>query len=633
MKNIYMVQPNSQYGNSIYFPYAAGSLIAYSFKNDDVKNNYSFKEFFYKKDDIDSLIETIEEPYLVGFSCYVWNYQYNKAFAKKLKEVYPDCITVFGGHEINEKSDIVGSELCDYIIIGEGEEAFKKLLLHLINKTEIDDVPNLIYKKDGGVHKTGLISQEIPERVSPYVEGYFDDLIKNETLQFSAVFETNRGCPNRCAFCDWGNIKSKIRQYSYDMIKAEIDWMSKNKIEYCYCADSNFGLFEQDKDLVEYIIKKHSENGYPQKFQATYSKTNPQTVFWINKRFNDAGMSKGATLSFQSMTQEVLNNIYRKNMPLSKFTELMSLYNENHIPVYSEIILSLPGETYETLRDGIEKLLECGQHMAINFFNCELLKNSIMNTPAYIDEYKIETVKTEQHQYHVIPNENGIKEYSDIVVSTSSMSRDMWIDCNLLSLFVRTFHNLGLLQCYAIYLYYEKGIQYMDFYEKLIEWSKSNHNTVCGKVYSWLISKYKEVLNGSGSLMCSIEEFGKLTWPLEEGAFLKIILDYDLFYSEIDGFLKSFFDNDELYKELFAYQKSIVKTPYSKGTTLDLSYDFYEFFSCAYTNRYTKLKETPNKLVLDASEVSSDLQEFAINTIWFGRKGGQNIISNIKYIK
>lgn len=631
MKNIYMVQPNSQYGNSIYFPYAAGSLIAYAFKNDDIKAEYSFREFFYKKTEIDSAVEKTEAPYLVGFSCYVWNYEYNKAFAKKIKEIYPDCITVFGGHEINEKSDVIGSDLCDYVILGEGEEAFKGLLLHLINKIEIDKVPNLMYKKDGEIFKTGLISQEIPERVSPYTEGYFDSLMESEELEFSAVFETNRGCPNRCAFCDWGNIKSKIRQYSMDMIKAEIDWMSKNKIEYCYCADSNFGIFERDTEIVDYIIDKFNSSGYPKKFQATYSKNNPQTVFWINKRFNDAGMSKGATLSFQSMNQEVLNNIYRKNMPLSKFTELMSLYNENHIPVYSEIILGLPGESYQTLRDGIENLLECGQHMSINFYNCELLKNSIMNTPSYIEKYKIETVKTEQHKYHVIPDEKGIKEFSDIVVSTSSMTKDMWVDCNMLSVFVRTFHNLGLLQCYAIYLYYEKGIKYMDFYEKLMEWAKNNPDTVCGRVNSWLTKKYREVLGGDGSLMCSVEEFGKLTWPLEEGSFLKIILEYDLFYDEIDSFLRTFFDDEKLYKELSVYQKSIVKTPYSKGASLSLNYDFYEFFRGVYTNRYSSLKQIPNKLILDASEVSSDLPTFAVNTIWFGRRGGQNIINNIKY--
>ena len=72
-----------------------------------------------------------------------------------------------------------------------------------------------------------------------------------------------------------------------------------------------------DSDLfddIDYLIEKNKETGFPQKFQATYSKNNPETVFRINKRLNEAGMCKGATLSFQSLSEKVLENIYRKNM-------------------------------------------------------------------------------------------------------------------------------------------------------------------------------------------------------------------------------------------------------------------------------------------------------------------------------
>ncbi len=84
-----MVQPNSQYGNSVYFPYAVGSLIAYAFENEAIKSEYSFQGFFYKKEDIEDCIGRIDSPFAVGFSCYVWNYEYNKAFAKRIKENGP----------------------------------------------------------------------------------------------------------------------------------------------------------------------------------------------------------------------------------------------------------------------------------------------------------------------------------------------------------------------------------------------------------------------------------------------------------------------------------------------------------------------------------------------------------------
>lgn len=632
LKKIYMVQPNSQYGNSIYFPYAAGSLIAFSFEDERIKNEYEFKGFIYKKSDIEEIVKSLDAPFLIGFSCYVWNYEYNKILAERIKKEYPDCIIIFGGHQVSRESDILNADYVDYCIFGEGEDIFKQLLLCTVDNKDVKNIPNIAYRSETGFVFTEICKMNIPERVSPYLKGYFDELVKNEALEFSAILETNRGCPNKCAFCDWGNEKAKVKSYNIETVKAEIDWMSQNKIEYCYCADANFGLFERDEEIIEYLIEKHNQNGYPQKFQATYSKNNSETVFRINKRLNDVGMSKGATLSFQSLHQHVLDNIYRKNMPLSSFHKLMSLYNKNGIGAYSEVILGLPGETYESFRDGIEQLLECGQHMSINFFNCEILVNSIMSDKLYMDKYKIEYAVTEQHQYHVVPNSKDITEFSRIVVSTSTMSKEMWRKSNILSVFIRAFHNLGLFQCIAIYLYYEKGIKYTDFYCELIEWAKENKNSICGQIYDWLEEKYKQVLRNSGSLTCVEPDYGELTWPLDEGAFLKAVRYYDDFYEETEVFLKKYFDDAELFSDLLNYQKNIVKNPYSKGCTINLNYDFYKFFSDIYENVYQPLEYKKHTIRIDSSDTPEQLSEYAKKVIWFGRKGGQNIITKIDYI-
>ncbi len=632
MKNIYMVQPNSEYGNSVYFPYAAGCLIAYAFKDETVKKEFTFKGFQYKKTDANEAVAKLENPFFVGFSCYVWNYEYNKSLAAKIKEKYPNCFIAFGGHQINRDSDVFSAPYVDFITLGEGEEGFRRLLLYLSGKEEINNVPNLFYRENGFFVKTDAVVSQIPERVSVYLDGWFDSLVENEELQFSAILETNRGCPNRCAFCDWGNIKARVRHYDLEIVKKEIDWMAEKKIEYCYCADANFGLFERDMQVVDYLIEAHAKTGFPEKFQATYSKTNAKTVFEINKRLNDAGISKGATLSFQSLSQTALDNIYRQNMPLESFLELMTLYNTNNIPTYSELILGLPGETYESFKEGIEKLLECGQHMAINIFNCELLSNSIMNHPDYIEKYKIKHVKTEQHQYHVRPSQkDAVMEYSRIITETSTMPREDWIKSNVFGSFVRAFHNLGLLQCIAIYLYYEKGIKYKDFYSDIITLSKGKESGILSWTYNWLRKNYREVADGTGSLMSYDPAFGELTWPLDEFAFLKAVERYDEFYEEISPALEKYFEDKTMLAELMAYQKAIVKNPFTQKTVLSLNYDFYAYFKNIYNNTYVPLERKKNTIEIDTSDVAQNLPDYARITIWYGRKGGKNIASKISY--
>ncbi|MBQ4267075.1 MAG: cobalamin-dependent protein [Clostridia bacterium] len=633
MKKVYMVQPNSQYGNSVYLPYAAGSLAAYAFSDETVKKEYSFAGFVYKRTSIETVISELNDPFLIGFSCYVWNYEYNKKLASEVKKAFPECKIVFGGHQITADCELINTDYVDYCLTGEGEESFTKLLLYLSGYEEIDNVPNLIYKTTDGIRHTNFQTSELANRVSPYLNGYFDELVEKEELEFSAIIETNRGCPNRCAFCDWGNIKAKVRLFDIDMVKAEIDWISEHKIEFCFCADANFGLFPRDIEIIDYVIEKHNQNGYPQKFQASCSKTNPDTVFVINKKLNDSGLTKGATLSFQSLNQQVLENIYRKNMPLESFQKLMSMYNSNNIPAYSELILGLPGESYESFKNGIEQLLNAGQHMAMSCFNCEILGNSSMGKPEYREKHGIKYAITQQHQYHVIPQkEDDIPEFSRIVVSTNSMTEEMWIKSNILHNFVRVFHNLGLLQCVALYLYHEKNIRYTDFYCSLIEWAKNHPDSICGSVHNWIESKYRDILNNSGSLTCLEPEFGDITWPLEEGAFLKVVSRFADFYKEVSPFLEGYFDDKAFYGELMAYQKAVVKKPGADKLILDLHYDFYGYFSKIYSNDYSGLRKADTKLVFDLSDIPDDFKEYAKKTVWYGRKGGQNIVSNINYL-
>ena len=76
-KNVYMVQANYLHGKSTYFPYAAGVLVASAKADDFICENYSFGEIFFLREDTDSVLARMEKPAVVGFSNYLWNYEYN----------------------------------------------------------------------------------------------------------------------------------------------------------------------------------------------------------------------------------------------------------------------------------------------------------------------------------------------------------------------------------------------------------------------------------------------------------------------------------------------------------------------------------------------------------------------------
>lgn len=625
-KNIYLFQINSVYGNEVYFPYAAGVLQAYALEDETVRDSFVFENIIYIRDDLNKAVEKMVDPFLAGFSTYVWNFEYSKALAQAIKERYPSCIIFFGGHQVPVGVKLLDeNDYIDILIHGEGEETFCEMLRAFSKDRGLDKVSNISFRSTTGIISTPAAKTACIDYPSPYLTGTFDSIMENSSYSFSAILETNRGCPNKCAFCDWGNIKATVRLFPIERVKQEIEWIAKHKIEYCYCADGNFGMFERDEQIVDMVIDAKKKYGYPKKFQATYAKNKSGVVFKINKKLNDSGMSKGATLSFQTMSKIALKNIGRENMPLEEFTSLMAMYNEAQIPAYSELILGLPGENYDSFRNGLEDLLESGQHTSINIFNCEVFVNAPMGKEEYLKEYGIKTVRTSIHQYHCKPIEGKIDEYTNIVVSTASMSTVMWKMSNMLGVCVRSFHNLGLLQCFAIYLYYERGIRYTDFYEDLLKWAEENPETVAGKATGWLSGKYDNILAGHGTLTYYDEKFGDLTWPLEEGLFLQIVFENEKFYNEVKDFLNTYCIDEKIFKDLIIYQKNVIKRPGAAKTVLSFNYDFASYFSKIYENSYTGLSEEKTQTEIQGVSFSEDWPGFAKEIVWFGRKGGKMI--------
>ncbi len=628
---IYLVQVNSVYGNEVYFPYASGVLQAYVLEDETVSKNYVFEKIIYIREDINEVVKGMSNPFLVSFSTYLWNFEYSKALAKAIKKTHPACIIVFGGHQVPPGVRLLEeNSFIDILIHGEGEETFCEILQAFAEGIGPEKIANISYRSAAGAVSTPAAKTACIDYPSPYLRGIFDSIMENSAYSFSAILETNRGCPYKCAFCDWGNIKATVRLFPIDRVKKEIEWIAQHKIEYCYCADGNFGLFERDLEIVDMLIAAKNKYGYPKKVQATYTKNNSGAVFAISKKLNDAGMSKGATLSFQTMSKTALKNIGRENMPLEEFTKLMTMYNEAKIPAYSELILGLPGENYDSFRNGLEDLLESGQHSSINVFNCEVLVNAPMGNPDYIKEHGIQTVRTSIHQYHCKPIEGKIGEYTNIVVKTESMTTEMWKASNMMAVCIRSFHNLGLLQCFAIYLYFERGVRYTDFYEALLEWAKDNPGTVAGKAFVWLGKKYDDILTGYGESTFYDEKFGDLTWPLEEGLFLQVIYEYKNFYKEIEVFLKKFKIDERLLNDLLVYQKHVIKRPGAVDTVLDLQYDFATYYSKIYENLYTNLNEEPSKIQISGTVLPESWPDFAKEIVWFGRKGGKMINNSIK---
>ena len=85
--------------------------------------------------------------------------------------------------------------------------------------------------------------------------------------------------------------------------------------------------------------------------------------------------------------------------------------------------------------------------------------------------------------------------------------------------------------------------------------------------------------------------------------------------------------------EILSYQKAIVKNPCSETVELSFKHDWFRYFSDIYQNAYSGLKAGDFIVKINAAGIPHSLPDFAREIVWFGRRGGQNIIKDIEYLK
>ena len=559
----------------------------------------------------------------------MWNFEFNLELAEKLKERNNHCTTVFGGHQISDTAQWLDKyPFVDFAVFGEGEKIISDILLALCSDSDFSTIPNISYRKNGitVTNDKKSLCEDINNFPSPYLTGIFDSILKNSNDKFAAIIETSRGCPYHCAYCDWGDYDLPLRHFDVERVKKEIEYLGKNSIVFVVVADSNFGIHPKDELIADEFVRAKNKYGFPKAVEAASAKHNPDRVFSINKKFFDNGMSRGATLSMQSLDPLTLKNIGRENITKEKFTELIRLYTKNNVPTYTELILGLPGETYESFCDGIEHLLNNGQHNSIHVFFCEVLPNSVMGSEEYLNKHAINVLKRDFSLRNGMQSA-GVRGKSQIIVSTESMSNEKFLKSAIYAFTIQTFHNFGLCRIPAMYFHYEKGLKYHEFYNSFIDWLSKNTDSHTGRLFNEFARRYKLSVTGESSDTYENPAFGSTQFNLSDGAFLELINSCELFYDDLLAFLSTLTDDTKLLKELIKFQKSILRKPDNREIKENFTFNWVDYYTDLIKNGEASLIKEDNELhILPSSEyVENDLISYAKAIAIKGRRTGKSI--------
>jgi hypothetical protein len=621
MKNLYLIQPN--YSSIIndktnyWLPYSVAILWSYASQFDEITSNYLLKKIVYRREDIEELAKTIIDGSVIAYSNYIWNWEYNKQLAKTIKKYAPNCLNVFGGPQVSnrpfETNFFKNHPYVDSIILAEGEQSFVDCLTNFTNGHQ-----QKIYTAKR------LQDLDIP---SPYLNGLFDQLVlENPNAIWNTTVETNRGCPFACTFCDWGSLTySKIKKFEITRVYHELEWIGKNRVDYLMFADANFGIFkERDFKIAEKICEIKQQYGYPSNLNITFTKNSNPHVVEIVKLFNKSNLSRGMTISFQSMDDNVLKDIKRDNMDINNATEIFSLLDQNQLTHYSELILGLPSETLITWKKGLIKLISIGQHQCIDVFHAMMLENSEINHPAYKEKFKIHEVTVNNFMNVNFVSDNNIFETMNIVRATSTMSPDELIDAFMFSWLIVNFHSYGWTQIYSRFLNNQYKLSYEEFYDSLLDEVTSDQLGIISTFYKTYQSRLKIYLDDN-------KLFGKKEYNQD------ILRDVQQYFhqhkDDIEELLKIFVVNmfgnllsQDIFINLVKYQKHFVASKdkiYPYLDILDLGIQDVIVNNQPYNSNN-------KKCIIDLTGKFANDKEFLLKLLTWRRNGWGKTIINEK---
>ena len=100
MFNVSSSQFNYLYGDQIHFPYSIGRLVTYAKTNLEINSTFNFLPTYIFRDELENYVLKCKNSDILLSSCYVWNWEITLELAKKVKQVNPNCLIIFGGPQV-----------------------------------------------------------------------------------------------------------------------------------------------------------------------------------------------------------------------------------------------------------------------------------------------------------------------------------------------------------------------------------------------------------------------------------------------------------------------------------------------------------------------------------------------------
>ena len=308
---------------------------------------------------------------ILGFACYIWNIEMTLHVVDMVKAVRPDIKIVLGGPEVSFTADEL-LERCpniDYIVQGEGEEAFHTLVTALqLGNDGLDPViPGVRGRKDGSILGS-LEAVEVSDLSSipfPYTEEDMADL-EHKII----YYESSRGCPFSCQYCLSGN-KNTVRFFPQERTLEELQWFIDHGVKQVKFVDRTFNCApHHHRPLMEFMRDSDTDMNFHLEMEPEL-----MTEWETNILCETPPGRIQIEVGVQSTHKKTLDAINRYNDWPYIQKSIRPIIQAGRTHVHMDLIVGLPHEDFNRFGQSFNDLFSLQPH-ALQIGFLKLLKGS-----------------------------------------------------------------------------------------------------------------------------------------------------------------------------------------------------------------------------------------------------------------
>ncbi len=327
-----------------------------------------------------ALVEAVlaRDPWMVGFTCYLWNIERTLWVAAEIKRRKPGIRILIGGPEVTlDNAWVLEHPAVDYAAIGEGEQTFAELLEGLLYRDELKlPIPGLIFRDESSSdHRSSFVPRQplpnLNEISSPYLAGILDAADEEMLLM-----ETIRGCIFKCKFCYYPKSYDDLYFVSEEKIVANLEHARRRGAKEVVLLDPTLNQRRNFGDFLRLLARCNPGRQFTYFGELRAEGITPQ----IAELLHAANFTE-VEIGLQSIDPLAMELMDRHNN-LKAFERGARAMLDLGIQVKVDLIIGLPGDTVDSVRRGLEYIHRSGLYSQVQVFNLAVLPGTAFREQA-----------------------------------------------------------------------------------------------------------------------------------------------------------------------------------------------------------------------------------------------------------